>query len=329
MSIMNIHEKIGEGSYGSVFKVEKKDRLYAMKKLNIENLKNYEKKCIISELKILSCHESKYLIKYYFSEIVGKHLCIYTEFINGGDLSLQIKHHRNAGTSFSSNDLQKYFSQLCIALQYLHNNNIIHRDIKPSNVLIANGNIKLIDFGISKICDKYLKYTKTFVGTPYYISPEQFRNVNYNYKVDIWSLGCLMYELHEHTVPFKGSDICQLRNCVLLKSPHYKKTSRFFKPLISKCLCKSPYGRPEIGWLLKQCEPITLEKPLSKIRIQNVIVQYKNFDWKKFIESLPKRAESAPEETNSDYEELVHMPKLHLVRMIHDLRKEIESLRNR
>jgi serine/threonine protein kinase len=326
---MNIHEKIGEGSYGSVFKVEKRNKVYAMKKLNIENLQNYEKKCIISELKILSGHESKYLIKYYFSEIVGKHLCIYTEFIDGGDLSSKIKKHSAAGTSFSPSELQRYFGQLCIALKYLHSNNIIHRDIKPSNILVRNDNIKLIDFGISKICDKYLKYTKTFVGTPYYISPEQFRNVNYNYKVDIWSLGCLMYELHEHTVPFKGSDIVQLRNCVLSKSPYYKKTSRFFKPLITKCLCKSPYGRPEITWLLKQCENTEMDKKLPKIQIQNVIVKYKHFDWRKFIESLPKRNESPAEQLENDYQQLVNLPKLHLIKMIHDLRKEIDSFKHR
>lgn len=326
---MIIHDKIGEGSYGCVYKVEKKSKLYAMKKLNINNLKNYEKRCIISELKILSCHSSNHIISYFYSEIVGNYLCIYTEYIDGGDLTQLIKKHITNNTSVNPEHTQKYIIQLSSALHYLHQNNIIHRDIKPSNVLLTkDNNIKLIDFGISKICDKYLKYTKTFVGTPYYIAPEQFRNINYNYKVDIWGVGCLLYEICEHHVPFLGKDMYSLRHNVLNGSVHFKKTPRIFRPIIQRCLSKTPYGRPELMWIKKQFNN-SETSILPKINICQVIIPYKNFDWNKFIESLPNRLESPIEEISTDVEELLNMPKQQLIKMIYNLRKELNDIKNK
>jgi NIMA (never in mitosis gene a)-related kinase len=323
-----LKEKIGEGSYGSVFKVERRGRNYAMKKLNIENIKPYEKKCIVSELKILSCHKCDFLLKYYNTEIVGKHICIYTEYIQGGDLSKQLENHIKNKSRFENETLKKYFVQLCIALEYLHTNNIIHRDIKPANVLITNNaDIKLIDFGVSKICDKYLKYTKTFIGTPYYIAPEQFRNVNYNHKVDIWSLGCLFFELCEHKLPFKGNDLNELRVSVLrglvIFSHH---TSDEFKLIIKKCLTKSHYSRPEAQWLSKQ---FSYKLKTQVMPIVQIIVPVKKFNWIDFIKSLPSRRESIEEKQESDYQDLVHLPKLQLMRMIANLRKEINDIKNK
>ena len=82
-------------------------------------------------------------------------------------------------------------------MEHLHANNIIYRDLKPENILIdSKGNIKLADFGICKVLDDCDRLTTTFVGTAEYMAPEVFnKNPAYNESVDIWSLGCCMYEM--------------------------------------------------------------------------------------------------------------------------------------
>ena len=83
---------------------------------------------------------------------------------------------------------------------------IIHRDIKPGNIFLDRGlNIKLGDFGLARILSENSIYATTNVGTPYYMSPEQIEAANYTEKSDIWSVGCLLYELSSLRPPFSGN----------------------------------------------------------------------------------------------------------------------------
>ena len=94
----------------------------------------------------------------------------------------------------------------------MHNNNIIHRDIKSANIFIdKNDNIKLGDFGIIKIFEPYNKNTYTHIGTPLYMSPEIYSNKRYNYKVDIWALGCVLYELITLKYAFNANNLQLLK----------------------------------------------------------------------------------------------------------------------
>ena len=98
-----------------------------------------------------------------------------------------------------------------MALKACHQNEtgkiIIHRDIKPANVFrTKSGNVKLGDFGLSKRLEDELQCALTNVGTPYYMSPEQINSVPYNHKSDIWSLGCLIYELAALRPPFTANN---------------------------------------------------------------------------------------------------------------------------
>jgi NIMA (never in mitosis gene a)-related kinase len=105
----------------------------------------------------------------------------------------------------------KIFMQIILALKECHEHKILgkilHRDIKPGNVFFdANNNVKLGDFGLSRILSEESQYAQTNVGTPYYMSPEQINEASYDEKTDIWSTGCVLYEMVALKPPFLASN---------------------------------------------------------------------------------------------------------------------------
>ena len=111
-------------------------------------------------------------------------------------------------------DIWKVFVEMCKALRALHSRNIFHRDLKSANVFLQkNGQAKLGDLNVSKVAKKGLLYTQT--GTPYYASPEVWRDQPYDSKSDIWSLGCVLYEMCTLKPPFRANDMNGLYKRVL------------------------------------------------------------------------------------------------------------------
>ena len=107
-----------------------------------------------------------------------------------------------------------WFIQILFGLKVLHSKKVLHRDLKSANIfLTTNKTIKIGDFGISKVLDN--TSAKTFVGTPYYLSPEVCENRPYDYKSDLWSLGCILYELCTLTYPFQASNLLGLAMKIL------------------------------------------------------------------------------------------------------------------
>ena len=100
----------------------------------------------------------------------------------------------------------------------MHGRRVIYRDLKPENILLdAEGYIKLADFGICKVLDSESEHATTLIGTPNYIAPEMFREqVQYDFSVDLWSLGCVLYEIVAGQPPFMshkpGADIKKFEN---------------------------------------------------------------------------------------------------------------------
>ena len=129
-------------------------------------------------------------------------------------------------------------------LRVLHDSQIIHRDIKPANVFFVNGVAKLGDLNVSKVLDG--KYAQTQTGTPYYTSPEIWNNAKYDGRVDVWSMGCVLYELATLKPPFIAKDFPGLSRKVTLGyyEPIPATYSKKLSDLIKSCLQVKMQNRP-------------------------------------------------------------------------------------
>lgn len=115
---------------------------------------------------------------------------------------------KNKNCKFSNNQILNWLAHLTLAIHYLHENRILHRDIKPQNIFLTKeGTIKLGDFGIAKKLDFAIDYTKTTLGTPYYLSPEIVLGKQYGFPSDMWMLGVVLYELMTLEKPFEGESL--------------------------------------------------------------------------------------------------------------------------
>jgi NIMA (never in mitosis gene a)-related kinase len=131
------------------------------------------------------------------------------EYADAGDLLGRINQHKRSRTCFTEEELWSYILQLLRGLKKLHSLRILHRDIKSANVFVCkDGTAKIGDLNVSKINKKGLAYTQT--GTPYYASPEVWKDQPYDSKSDIWSVGCVIYEAASLNPPFKGNSMDEL-----------------------------------------------------------------------------------------------------------------------
>ena len=118
------------------------------------------------------------------------------EYVGDNNLKQFIHDYKNNNELIDQNIIKDIFIQICKGLKEIHNNKILHRDLTPDNIIIdKNNKIKIGDFGISKILINLNNYANTQMGKIHYMAPERLRGLKYNNKVDIYSLGCILYEL--------------------------------------------------------------------------------------------------------------------------------------
>ncbi len=85
---------------------------------------------------------------------------------------------------------------MLLAVGFMHSNKILHRDLKPQNIFVdSEMNLKVGDFGVSRLLDSTQQNCKTSAGSPFYMAPEMVDSQSYSYKADVWSLGCVIYEV--------------------------------------------------------------------------------------------------------------------------------------
>ena len=256
MDGFQILSKIGEGSYSTVLKVKriKDGNIYALKRVKFRKLSDKEKENALNEIRILASVKDKHVISYkeaFFDE-KDSSLGIVMEYADKGDLFQAISERKKTKDYFTEQEIWKAFIQLLKGLKALHDFKILHRDIKSANVFLFDGGIcKLGDLNVSKVARKGLSYTQT--GTPYYASPEVWEEKPYDSKSDIWSLGCVIYEMITFRPPFQAQSMEELYRKVM-RGIYPKIPSRYSEDLsdaIKLMIQVEPGARPTCEELLK------------------------------------------------------------------------------
>jgi NIMA (never in mitosis gene a)-related kinase len=255
LSDFSIGKELGKGAFGSVCIVKRKldNQVYAMKRVRIVQLNEKEKENALNEVRILASLSHKNIIAYkeaFFDE-PSKTLNIVMEYADDGDISTKIKYNLKNGLVFRENIIWDYIIQILEGLKYLHEKKIIHRDLKSANLFVMkDGTIKIGDLNVSKI-NKF-GMASTQIGTPFYASPEIWKDQPYDYKSDIWSIGCIIYELCQLKPPFRGTSIKNLAKCII--KGNYDDISDCYsndlRKIIKMCLVLNPNNRPTSQQLL-------------------------------------------------------------------------------
>ncbi|XP_032907693.1 serine/threonine-protein kinase Nek5 isoform X2 [Catharus ustulatus] len=256
MDKYEIIKQIGEGSFGKIFLAKGKmdNEPCVIKEINLTKMPVKEKEASEKEVILLAKMKHANIVTFYASLQENNKLYIVMEYCDGGDLMKRI--NMQHGVLFDEDQILSWFVQISLGLKYIHDKKILHRDVKAQNVFLSNNGkvAKLGDFGIARQLNSTTEFAHTCVGTPYYLSPEICENRPYNNKTDIWSLGCVLYELCALKHPFQGNSLHELvlkicRGRFQPVSPNYSYDLRI---LISQLFKISPRDRPSINSILRK-----------------------------------------------------------------------------
>ena len=254
ISDFNIIKEIGNGSYGKVYlamhkKTKAKYAIKAIDKLNMNN--QQEKTCFNREVEIMYKVDHPNIVKLYSHFEDSKYCYLIMQYIpNGSAYDLMKKSANKPNLEL----IASITRDIIHAIYYLHNMTptIMHRDIKPENILLdENNNAYLSDFGWSNYIINHRR-RNTICGTPIYYSPEMVDDIDHDERVDIWSIGVLLFELNTGKIPFRGNDIDTVKqNISELNITWPNNIDPDIKDLCSKLLKTNPNQRPGIENILE------------------------------------------------------------------------------
>ena len=267
---------VGKGQFGTVYVCRKNEKEYAMKIFNLEYVSDEynvhgENNRIKREIEALKRIKHKNTINYIddgtFDNNNQKYIYVIMEQANG----MELKQYMEKNT-LSLNEIVQIIIQILDALECMHKNNIIHRDLKPQNIFIdSNKNIKVLDYGLSKIID-FTSITSTgeMIGSPVYMSPEQLKDSKHiDYRSDYYSLGIILFELLSKKFPYDTTNVYELFNKILYEKPisilqYVPEVPNNIDNLIISLLEKDVYKRPDSVEKIKEMLKIN-KKEFNKI----------------------------------------------------------------
>jgi len=244
--------KIGEGAAGEVFIATelKSGKKVAIKKMS---LSAQNMKMLVTEICIMKESSHPAIVAYFDSYVVEDKIWVAMELMSGGCLTDILDQFDQV--KLTEKQIAFTCRQVLAGLSYIHSGHRIHRDIKSDNILIGeDGSVKIADFGYAAQLTKGRTKRQTIVGTPYWMAPELIRGIEYDQKVDIWSLGIMIMEMAEGEPPYM--DYPPLRALFLITTkgiPGLKEPGKWSSKLtdfLAKCLTQDPAARPDANTLL-------------------------------------------------------------------------------
>ena len=242
---------LGRGSQGAVYTVRHvaSGETYVLKRMHI--MEPEARRTALLEAETLGRLQHTGVVGYRDTFVDDEYLCLVMEHADGGDLGSKIAMH--AMRPFSEEQILRWFAELALALHHVHERGVLHRDLKTQNVFISSaGHVKLGDFGIARSISESIPLAETCVGTPYYMPPELFRGEQYDAKADVWSLGCILYELATRRRAFQSPNLNSLSVKVMRgeHGPLPPSVSAGLHELIKSLLTVSTDRRPSLDTVL-------------------------------------------------------------------------------
>lgn len=288
---------LGQGAYGKVYLIQDKTtgKLFAQKQLRKPTINIINNKELIhaeEEEKSHSSHVNRTIlerdiltnithhpniVKLFYALQDHDKFYLILEYIPGGELFHHLTSSKNAlGNVFKEDHVAFYAAQMALAIKHLHGLGIVYRDLKPENCLLnSSGHLVLTDFGLSKTIneddDETDSRCHSIIGTPEYMAPEVLKGDEYDFKVDWWSLGCVIYDMMSGKPPFTGNSHKAIQDKIIknkLKLPYY--FSMDAKDLLNKLLNKTPEKRFPVD---KQWETFTKHRFFRKINWKELELQ--------------------------------------------------------
>ncbi|XP_053576064.1 serine/threonine-protein kinase 4 [Bombina bombina] len=313
--VFDVLEKLGEGSYGSVYKASHKEtsQIVAIKQIPVES----DLQEIIKEISIMQQCDSPHVVKYYGSYFKNTDLWIVMEYCGGGSVSDIIRLRKQ---TLKEDEIATIIHSTLKGLEYLHFMRKIHRDIKAGNILLsADGNAKLADFGVAGQLTDTMAKRNTVIGTPFWMAPEVIQEIGYNCVADIWSLGITAIEMAEGKPPY--ADIHPMRAIFMIPSnppPTLRREelwSKEFIDFINQCLVKNPEHRASATELLQH--------PLVKTAKGVSILQHLINEAR---DALMKKSEMQHREVEPEDDDIVEENEVDSSTMVQAKRKEMNTM---
>ncbi|XP_032390372.1 serine/threonine-protein kinase 36 isoform X3 [Etheostoma spectabile] len=237
MDSYHVLELVGEGSFGRVYKGRKRftGQVVALKFMPKVGRSEKELRSLKREIDIMRGLQHPNIVQLFDSFETDTEVVVVTEYAEG-QLFQIIEDDGNLPES----QVQEIACQLVSALYYLHSHRILHRDMKPQNILLGkSGVVKLCDFGFARAMSVSTLVLTSIKGTPLYMSPELVEEKPYDHTADLWSLGCILYELHTGAPPFYTNSIFHLVQLIVRDPVKWPDTmsdtcTSFLKGLLTK-----------------------------------------------------------------------------------------------
>ncbi len=249
VSHFKILELLGAGGMGKVYKAidMHSKNIVALKLLNPELLKETEnKKRLAAEGRLLSSLSHPNIVKVFEISESSEKSFIAMEYLPGGTLAEYLQ----SNYPLTQKRLKEIVLQICNGMAEIHKQNVIHRDVKTGNIMLdADGNIRIMDFGLSKSpLVSTMTSLGTVLGTLGYVAPEQITNLNVDRRTDIFSFGVMLYELLTNHMPFQGENEIALIHSIFnttppLPSQFNSEIEQMFEEITMKCISKNPDER--------------------------------------------------------------------------------------